>query len=60
MKNKVIYTTLDNRRNIIERERVFPDQASACTFFNEIKHISYSKPIIETLYGKDINDKPSK
>lgn len=56
MKNRVIFTKLDEKRRIVEKSRIFPDIASACTFFNEIKGTSFTKPIIETIYRKEDND----
>ena len=55
MKNKVRFTKRSRDGTIVEESRTFPDSSSACTFFREIKGSSYTKPIIETLYGKDVN-----
>ena len=46
-KNRVIYHVKDEKNRLVEKVRIFPDVASACNFFNQIKHTSVTKPIIE-------------
>jgi hypothetical protein len=46
-KQRVIYEIKNKDNTLIQKSKIFDDVASACNFFNEIKSISVSKPIIE-------------
>ena len=49
MRHKVQYE-IKKGKIIIHMEKTFDNVPAACTFFNEIKSQSYTKPIIETIY----------
>jgi len=46
-KNRVIYSVKDEKNRLVEKVKVLNDVQSACTFFQSIKHLSVTKPIIE-------------
>jgi hypothetical protein len=54
-KNKVIYTIKDGQY-LVEKIRIFENVSAACNFFNSIKSLSVTKPIIETV-GNQTNGK---
>jgi hypothetical protein len=49
MKHTVSYTEKDKRKVLIEKTKEFPDVASACSFFSEIKGKSITIPIMDTV-----------
>jgi hypothetical protein len=49
MKHTVSYSEKNSRKVLIEKIREFPDVASACSFFNEIKSKSITIPIMDTV-----------
>ena len=51
-KSRVIYEVKDEKNRLVKKSKFFPDTASACNFFNSIKSISTTKPIIEEVQNK--------
>ena len=51
-KSRVIYDIKDEKNRLIKKSKVFSDTASACSFFNSIKSVSVTKPIIEEVISK--------
>jgi hypothetical protein len=49
MKHTVSYTEKNARNILIEKVKEFPDVASACSFFKEIKGKSITIPVLETV-----------
>lgn len=45
-KNVVTYQVKNNRKELIEKKKVFKSVAEACNFFQTIKSISVTKPVI--------------
>jgi len=51
-KNRVTYDVRDEKMRLVQKSKIFKDSVSACNFFQEIKNISVTKPVIEQLQGE--------
>jgi hypothetical protein len=49
MKHKVIYFVKNEKNILIEKIKVFPSSDAANAYFQEVKKISVSKPILERI-----------
>ena len=47
MKHTVTYTKKNERKELVETTKRFPDVASACSFFREIKGTSFTIPVMD-------------
>ena len=48
-KHVVTYEIKDARKELITKTKTFDNVSSACSFFNEIKSLSVTVPIMDTI-----------